>query len=160
MNGANGVNGVRGQRRNGATASTDQRRRLARWRNGQASTAAAYQIDLGKPVARLPGAGEVDVDSDHDGLTDAFEKLAGTDPGKADTDGDGLSDGYEAVVSHTDPLAADTDSDGVSDAQELSLGTDAGRLPGVAGVIGTGRLCERCSLADRRVATDPLKTGR
>jgi hypothetical protein len=75
-------------------------------------------------------------------LTDAFEKLAGTDPGKADTDGDGLSDGHEAVVTHTDPLAADTDDDGVGDAQEISLGTDAGRLPGVAGVVGSGKFAE------------------
>jgi cell wall-associated NlpC family hydrolase len=131
-NGANGTNVANGT--NGVGSLNGG--------NGQASTAAAYQIDLGQPVARLPGAGEVDVDSDHDGLTDAFEKLAGTDPGKADSDGDGLSDGYEALVSHTDPLAADTDSDGVSDAQELSLGTDAGRLPGVAGVIGSGRYAE------------------
>ena len=91
---------------------------------------------------RLPGAGETDPDSDADGLTDAFEKLAGTDPTKADSDADGLTDGHEAVVTHTDPLAADTDDDGVPDAQEISLGSEAGRLPGVAGVIGSGRYAE------------------
>ena len=81
-------------------------------------------------------------DTDGDGLTDAFEKLAGTNPGKADTDGDGLTDAYEATVSHTDPLAADTDHDGQTDAAELSLGTDPGHLPGTAGVVGTGALAE------------------
>jgi hypothetical protein len=113
---------------------------------GPAGTAAAYQIDPGRPLvaptAQLPGAATIDLDADRDGLTDAFEKLAGTDPTKADTDADGLSDGYEGLVAHTDPLAADTDLDGVPDATELSLGTDAGRLPGVAGVIGSGKFAE------------------
>lgn len=121
--------------------------------NGRAaaSTAATYQIDAGQPVDALPGAEQNDPDTDSDGLTDAFEKLAGTDPTKADTDSDGLSDGQEAVVSKTDPLAADTDGDGASDAQEMASGTDAGRLPGVAGVIGTGRYAEnvRDGITDR-----------
>lgn len=81
-------------------------------------------------------------DSDGDGLTDAFEALAGTDPMNADTDGDGLSDGYEAMVSKTDPLSEDTDGDGVPDAQELAEGTDPGSLPGVAGVVGRGEFAE------------------
>jgi cell wall-associated NlpC family hydrolase len=119
--------------------------------SAQASTAGAYQIDPGRPVVRLPGAAETDPDSDSDGLTDAFEKLAGTDPNKADSDADGLSDGYEAFVSHTDPLATDTDDDDVSDTEEVSLGTDAGRLPGVAGVIGSGKFAEniRKGISDR-----------
>lgn len=109
---------------------------------GSTSTAGTYQIDPGRPVAALPGAGESDPDTDADGLTDAFEKLAGTDPTAIDSDGDGLGDGREAVITHTDPLAADTDDDGVPDTQEISLGTDAGRLPGVAGVVGSGRFAE------------------
>ncbi len=91
-------------------------------------------------------------DSDGDGLTDAFEALAGTDPMSADTDGDGLSDGYEAMVSRTDPLSADTDGDGVSDAQELMDGTDPGALPGVAGVVGRGEFAE--NIRDGFVDTD------
>lgn len=125
-----------------ATGTTVMAGTVANGAGGQTGTAAAYQIDPGRPVDRLPGAGETDPDSDADGLTDAFEKLAGTDPTKADSDVDGLTDGHEAVVTHTDPLAADTDDDGVPDAQEISLGTDAGRLPGVAGVIGSGRYAE------------------
>jgi hypothetical protein len=82
------------------------------------------------------------VDTDHDGLTDAFERLAGTAPTLADTDRDGLSDGYEAVVSHTDPLAADTDGDRISDPDEIVAHTDPGKLPGIAGVVGTGRFAE------------------
>lgn len=103
-----------------------------------------YAIDSGRPLDanRLPGAAEKDPDTDRDGLTDAFEKLAGTNAKVADTDRDGLSDGYEALVSRTDPLAADTDRDEVPDAQEIALGTDAGTLPGVAGVQGAGKYAE------------------
>ena len=43
------------------------------------------------------------LDSDQDGLTNAEEKMYGTDPYKADTDGDGYSDGVE-VRSGYDPL--------------------------------------------------------
>lgn len=83
-----------------------------------------------------------DSDTDHDGLTDAFEKLAGTSARLADTDSDGLTDAYEAMISHTDPLSADSDGDLVSDAAELAAGSDPGRLPGMAGVIGTGAFAE------------------
>ena len=86
-------------------------------------------------------------DSDHDGLTDVFEELAGTDKKSIDTDDDGLSDTYEAVTSHTDPLSADTDLDGQSDPSELAGGHDAGRLPGVAGVVGTGVFAENIRTA-------------
>ena len=81
-------------------------------------------------------------DTDHDGLTDAFERLAGTSYQKADTDNDGLTDAYEALESHTDPLSADTDHDGASDALELARGTDPGHLAGIAGVSGVGQFAE------------------
>ncbi len=93
------------------------------------------QIDAGAPV-------HAPADTDHDGLTDAFEKLARMDPRSADTDHDGLSDAFETIRSHTDPLSADTDHDGVSDPSELSAGTDAGRIPGMAGVSGQGQFAE------------------
>lgn len=92
-------------------------------------------IDVGQPVTAPP-------DADDDGLTDAFEKLAQTNPESSDTDMDGLSDAYEALVSKTDPLAVDTDADAIPDAMEVGLGTDAGELPGVAGVAGHGEYAE------------------
>ena len=94
--------------------------------SGPASTASAYQIDPGRPVARLPGAAETDPDSDPDGLTDAFEKLAGTDPGKADTDTDGVFDGVE-VQFGADPLIA---------ASTIGPGAASGVGSGAAGVGG------------------------
>ena len=84
----------------------------------------------------------LDRDSDSDGLTDAFERLAGTNLLSGDTDADGLSDAYEAAQSHTDPLSGDTDRDGLSDTAELASGGDAGRLPGMAGVVGAGVFAE------------------
>jgi cell wall-associated NlpC family hydrolase len=98
------------------------------------------QIDHGLPVDQAK-------DFDSDGLTDAFEHLAGTSPTMVDTDHDGLSDTFEALTSHTDPLSADTDLDGVSDATEFAQGTDAGRIPGIAGVSGTGRFAENIRTA-------------
>jgi hypothetical protein len=41
-----------------------------------------------------------------------------------DSDGDGLSDAYELLVSHTDPHNPDSDGDGVSDGDEVMNGTD------------------------------------
>jgi hypothetical protein len=88
---------------------------------------------LGGP-SQLPGAGTTDPDGDRDGLTDAFERLAGTDPTRADTDADQVFDGQEALRARTDPLATG--------------GT--GPLPGVAGVVGSGALAEnaRAGLPD------------
>ena len=104
------------------------------------------RIDAGKALAggsgTVPTQGAPDGDADADGLTDAFEKLAGTDAHKTDTDHDGLTDTYEATISHTDPLTADTDHDGTTDPDELTAGTDPGQLPGTAGVVGTGPLAE------------------
>jgi hypothetical protein len=82
-----------------------------------ALTTTSYDaIDLGMQ----PGS---NLDSDSDGLTDAFELMSGSSPDVADTDQDGLSDAYEAGVSHTSPLLADTDADTLSDAAETALGT-------------------------------------
>jgi len=81
------------------------------------ATATSYDaIDLGMQ----PGN---NLDSDSDGLTDAFELMSGSSPDVADTDQDGLSDAYEAGVSHTSLLLADSDADTLSDAAEAALGT-------------------------------------
>ena len=70
------------------------------------------------------GASLGGVDSDGDGLTDEFERMAGTDAHQFDTDHDGLSDGYESMVSRTSALLADTDHDGLTDSTEVSIGTN------------------------------------
>lgn len=62
-------------------------------------------------------------DCDSDGLSNANEFTAGTDPLIADTDGDGLSDGAEVNVNSTNPTNPDTDYDGLRDAREIALGT-------------------------------------
>ncbi|MEO2151382.1 MAG: calcium-binding protein, partial [Thermococcus sp.] len=71
------------------------------------------------------------VDTDGDGLSDAFElaynetyfgivyHLSPTNP---DTDGDGLKDGDEFLVG-TSPLLKDTDGDGLWDGEEFWMGT-------------------------------------
>ncbi|QIG43544.1 hypothetical protein G5V58_12920 [Nocardioides anomalus] len=61
-------------------------------------------------------------DTDGDGVKDGAEvHTYGTDPKKADTDGDGLSDGVEIGTSHTDPKVADTDGDGLTDGNEVNV---------------------------------------
>jgi len=72
-------------------------------------------------------------DTDGDGLTDAEEKIAGTNPNVVDTDGDGLSDYEEVKIYHTNPLNADTDGDGYLDGAEVKSGHNPngpGKLPG------------------------------
>jgi hypothetical protein len=59
-------------------------------------------------------------DADNDGLQDADEAMAGTDPRVSDTDGDGLLDGNELDL-RTDPLVADTDGDGLTDGDEVNI---------------------------------------
>jgi|GEM_PF-1353017 len=84
-------------------------------------------------------------DQDQDGLTNAQEVIAGTDPTNPDTDGDGLWDGEEVTgidnllttiiaTAVSNPLNAcdpnpnvgicDLDQDGLSNDEELLLGTD------------------------------------
>ncbi len=71
-------------------------------------------------------AGNMDVDSDQDGLPDDRELMVyKTNPNKWDTDGDGLNDGFE-VQNNLNPLSLsgpseaniDTDGDGLPDTLE------------------------------------------
>jgi len=57
------------------------------------------------------------VDTDGDGLSDADEKVIGTDPSMVDTDGDGLSDGAE-TPDVANPV--DTDGDGIIDPLDIA----------------------------------------
>lgn len=67
------------------------------------------------------------VDSDGDGLTDAFERIVSkTNPANADTDGDGMPDGWEYVSGlnpFIDDSSVDTDDDGIPNGGEYRLGT-------------------------------------
>ncbi len=54
-----------------------------------------------------------DVDDDNDGVPDAAEIAAGTNPLNPDTDGDGLPDGSDPR-----PLSSDRDHDGIDDAAD------------------------------------------
>ena len=58
-------------------------------------------------------------DNDDDGLSNAQEIAAGTDPDNPDTDGDGLSDGQEVNQFGTNPKQQDTDGDTLSDGAEV-----------------------------------------
>jgi hypothetical protein len=48
---------------------------------------------------------------------------------KVDSDGDGLSDAFERLVSQTDPLASDSDGDGLPDGWEYENGLDPNLWP-------------------------------
>jgi serine/threonine protein kinase len=85
------------------------------------------------PVASLTDT--VVVDSDGDGLDDAREAAAGTNPGMPDTDGDGLTDGDEVLRRATDPLNKDTDGDILLDGDEVNR---YGTSPLIADTDGDG----------------------
>lgn len=64
------------------------------------------------------------IDSDSDGLTDAEEKIAGTNINIIDTDNDGLSDYEEVKIYLTNSLVTDTDGDSYLDGAEVKGGYD------------------------------------
>jgi len=57
-------------------------------------------------------------DSDGDGLSDADEAAAGSDPYNPDSDGDGITDADEVNQTGSDPTDTDSDGDGISDYNE------------------------------------------
>ena len=65
------------------------------------------------------------VDSDSDGLSDAYEELVSlTNINNSDTDNDGLADGDEVNTYSTNPNSPDSDSDGFTDLYELETAYD------------------------------------
>lgn len=60
-------------------------------------------------------------DADSDGLDNAAEEAAGTDPYNSDSDDDGLADGFEISTTLTDPSDPDTDGDGLADGHEVNI---------------------------------------
>jgi hypothetical protein len=83
---------------------------------GPQAPADPYDIGAGAEIGQDP-------DSDNDGLTDAFEKLAATSSTLVDTDA-GPSNAYEAVSSNTDPLSAEGAFDGLTEGPEMSYQRD------------------------------------
>jgi gliding motility-associated-like protein len=93
------------------------------------------QLDPANNDPCIPNVNAGPCDQDGDGLTNAQEAIAGTNPTNPDTDGDGISDSAE-LLAGSNPLdpcdpddsfpgcQVDTDGDGLTDAQEASLGTD------------------------------------
>ncbi len=80
-------------------------------------------------------------DTDGDGLSDAAELAAGTNPTAADSDGDSVADAAEVVGPPiSNPRLADSDGDGFPDSLERRLGTDprdaASRPTPLRGLIG------------------------
>ena len=63
-------------------------------------------------------------DTDHDGLTDAFEGTIGTNPLLPDTDGDKINDGVEVMGYNTNPLSTNTDGDACGDGKEIGSVND------------------------------------
>lgn len=79
-------------------------------------------------------------DTDGDGINDGDEIAGGTDPLNRDTDGDGCYDGSELLVFGTDPLNPDSDGDGFTDCTEILFDSDpndAGSVPVVEALVTT-----------------------
>jgi uncharacterized repeat protein (TIGR01451 family)/MYXO-CTERM domain-containing protein len=86
------------------------------------------QIDAGEPDPNNPADDSAIVDTDGDGLSDAFEDQIGSNPMDADTDDDGVVDGQEpnpAADSDGDGLInvldTDSDNDGLFDGTEMGF---------------------------------------
>jgi hypothetical protein len=75
-------------------------------------------IDAGELDPNAPADDVAPMDTDGDGLTDAEEDAAGTDPDDADTDDDGVLDGLE------DNWSDDTDGDGLINARDTDSDGD------------------------------------
>ncbi|MCC6943922.1 MAG: hypothetical protein IT335_05055 [Thermomicrobiales bacterium] len=76
----------------------------------------------GRAAGSEPSGGAIQIDrtdSDGDGLTDADEKIYGSDPQNPDTDEDTLSDGDEVHIYGSSPTSMDSDGDGLPDYNEV-----------------------------------------
>ncbi len=74
------------------------------WVSGNGPMTQAWPVEPSRGFTRLRAR---PADSDDDGLRDADEVVAGTDPADPDSDGDGLGDGFEAAVPGLAPLVPD-----------------------------------------------------
>lgn len=93
--------------------------------------------------------------NDGDGLTNAQEQSAGTNPTLADTDSDGLNDDVEINTHGSNPLIADTDGDGIDDGAEVSNSNGFVTDPTLADTDGDG-FNDALEIAE---GTDPTNGG-
>ena len=107
---------------------------------GQGATCNRYSL------ANLPTSGNIffilgtPLDSDGDGLTDAYERLVShSNPYVVDTDGAGMPDGWQALhfngLIHNSPTG-DPDQDGLTNLREYLYGTDPQVNEGIAVWVG------------------------
>jgi hypothetical protein len=76
----------------------------------------AYEASNGLNV----NLNDATADLDNDGLGNLLEHDLGTYPNRADSDGDGLQDGNEWNTLLTQPFLSDTDGDGLADGAEVN----------------------------------------
>lgn len=108
-------------------------------------------------------------DADGDGLTNAQEEAAFTNPTVADTDGDALIDGDE-LTAGTNPLVADSDGDTMPDGYEVSHGLaplvndaltdlDGDRFPNIFEYFGGSDPNDRASTPTPTYTVNPAGGG-
>lgn len=110
---------------------------LLSYRGAQAAAHSTETAIAAETLSAATGTPADNVDDDADGLSNADEVTAGTDPINPDTDSDEILDGQETGITHTNPLVVDTDKDGLSDGDEvlrrktnpLNVDTDTDSLP-------------------------------
>jgi len=102
---------------------------------GQVLTATA--TDPANNTSEFSQCLAVALDSDGDGISDADEVLASTNPGNSDTDGDGVLDGVDNCALTANADQADADGDGIGNVCDPDSDNDGilddGNLSGTVG---------------------------
>ncbi len=118
------------------------------------------KANIGSAASSYSAASQVDplnVDSDHDGLSDRDEIIYGTDPHNPDTDGDGYLDGEEVATGHDplDPADNDKSGPGLLNTAEQGSPNLTNRFVNytVAGMLGTDGQLDPTQLTDAQKST-------
>ena len=90
------------------------------WSGDVAGTTTPMTITLNDDSIARAHFGDNSEDSDHDSLSDSYEKALGTNPFDSDTDLDGLSDGDEVNSYGSNPTLLDSDGDTYDDKTEVA----------------------------------------